>query len=79
MNHIIKTINNISLNQWYSLLFTLFAATFGWLKLIFIIGPKKNKKPIIGKYQIYGLLMGYIIAITYWLRLLLIIDPLNNN
>jgi len=78
-NHFIDTIKNISTNQYYSLLFSIIAATLAWFKLIFIIGPTKNNKPFIGKYQIYGLLMGYLIAIIYWLRLILAIDPLNNN
>ena len=79
MNHIIKTFNNISINQYYSLLFSIIAATLAWLKLIFIVGPIKNNKPFIGKYQLYGLLMGYLIAIIYWFRLILAVDPLNNN
>ena len=79
VNHLIETIKNISISQYYSLFFSLIAATLAWLKLVFIVGPKKNDKPLIGKYQIYGLLMGYLISIVYWLRLLLVIDPLNNK
>jgi len=78
-HHLIKTFKNISLNQIYSLIFTLIASTLAWIKLIFIVGPTKNKKPYIGKYQIYALLIGYLIAIIYWLRLILAIDPLNNK
>ena len=77
--HLINTFKKISKNQYYSLFFSLIAATLAWFKLIFIIGPTKNDKPSIGKYQIYGLLMGYLIAIIYWLRLILAVDPLNNN
>jgi len=76
--HFLDTIKNVSTNQYYSLFFSLIAATLAWLKLVFVVGPKKNDKPYIGKYQIYGLLMGYLISIIYWLRLLLVVDPLNN-
>ena len=69
MEHIYKTFNNISKNQWYSLIFSLIASTLVWLKLIFIISPQKNNK--IGKYQIY--------ALMYWIILLLVVDPLNNK
>ena len=71
MEHIYKTFNNISKNQWYSLIFSLIASTLVWLKLIFIISPQKNNKIKIGKYQIY--------ALMYWIILLLVVDPLNNK
>ena len=78
-NHFFDTFNNISTNQYYSLIFSLIAATLAWLKLVFILGRTKNKKLVIGKYQIYGLFFGYLIAIIHWLRLLLLVDPLNNS
>ena len=79
MEHIYKTFNNISKNQWCSLIFSLIASTLVWLKLIFIISPQKNNKIKIGKYQIYALIIGCIITLIYWIRLLLVIDPLNNK
>lgn len=78
-HHFINTLKNISTNQYYSLVFSFIATTLMWVKLIFIVGPIKNKKPFIGKYQIYGLFIGYLITILYWLRLILAVDPLNNN
>jgi len=79
MEHIYKTFNNISKNQWYGLLFSLIASTLVWVKLIFIIGPQKNNKIKIGKYQIFALIISWFITLIYWIRLLLVIDPLNNK
>ena len=82
MNHFIhlkKTFIKISYNQWIGLLLSLIASTLAWLKLIFIVGPQKNNKPKIGKYQIYALLIGWLITMILWSRLVLIVDPLNNK
>ena len=79
MEHFYKTFNNISKNQWYSLIFSFIASCLIWLKLIFIVNPEKNNKIKIGKYQIYALIIGWIITLIHWIRLVLIVDPLNNK
>ena len=77
--HLKETINSISINQWIGLILSLIASTLAWLKLIFIVGPSKNNKPNIGKYQLYALLIGWVITFIVWARLLAVVDPLNNN
>lgn len=77
--HLLKTFQSISLNQWFGLVLAIIASTLGWLKLVFLVSPKKNKNPELGRYQYYALLIGWLITIILWARIIAIVDPLNNE
>ena len=77
--HISKTINSISQNQWLGLFLALIGSTLAWVKLIFIISPLKKNKPKVSKYQIYALFIGWVITTFGWAKYLAIADPLNNK
>jgi hypothetical protein len=78
LKHLLKTFKSISINQWFGLILAIIASTLGWIKLVFIISPKKNKKPQLGRYQYYALLISWLITVILWARFIAIIDPLNN-
>jgi hypothetical protein len=79
VKHLLKTFKSISINQWFGLVLAIIASTLGWLKLVFIVSPKKNKKPQVGRYQYYALLISWLITAILWARFIAIIDPLNNK
>ncbi len=76
MNHLLKTVQSITYNQWVGLLVGQLIALASWTKLVFIISPLKGNKPKIGKFQIYALIIGLFISLLVWAKIVLIVDPI---
>jgi len=80
VNHLYKTYNSISKNQWFGLMLAIIGSTLAWIKLIFIVNPvKKNKIMNVNRYQIYALFIGWLITTFGWAKYLAIVDPINNK